>query len=68
MGRLLAPDLVERLREPPACLLEPEAKVEGVCVLAALGCRQEEQHAAAMKVYDRVGATREQWVDYWLPV
>jgi GNAT superfamily N-acetyltransferase len=21
----------------------------------------------AMKVYDRVGATREQWVDYWLP-
>jgi GNAT superfamily N-acetyltransferase len=22
----------------------------------------------AMKVYDRVGATREQWVDYWLPV
>jgi RimJ/RimL family protein N-acetyltransferase len=25
-------------------------------------------NAAAMKVYDRVGATREQWVDYWLPV
>jgi GNAT superfamily N-acetyltransferase len=24
-------------------------------------------NAAAMKVYDRVGATREQWVDYWLP-
>ena len=22
----------------------------------------------AMKVYDRVGATREQWVDYWLSV
>jgi GNAT superfamily N-acetyltransferase len=21
----------------------------------------------AMKVYERVGATREQWVDYWLP-
>ena len=21
----------------------------------------------AMKVYDRVGATREQWVDYWVP-
>jgi hypothetical protein len=20
-----------------------------------------------MKVYDRVGGTREQWVDYWLP-
>src|SRR2546427_8540937 len=47
MGRLLAPDLVERLREPPACLLEPEAAVEGVCVVAALGCRQEEQHATA---------------------
>ena len=25
-------------------------------------------NAAAIKVYDRVGATREQWVDYWLPV
>jgi GNAT superfamily N-acetyltransferase len=23
-------------------------------------------NAAAMKVYDRVGAKREQWVDYWL--
>ena len=22
----------------------------------------------AMKVYDRVGAMREQWIDYWLPV
>jgi GNAT superfamily N-acetyltransferase len=22
----------------------------------------------AMKVYDRIGATRETWVDYWLPV
>jgi GNAT superfamily N-acetyltransferase len=22
----------------------------------------------ATKVYDRIGATREQWVDYWLPV
>ena len=22
----------------------------------------------AMRVYDRVGATREQWIDYWLPV
>ena len=22
----------------------------------------------AQAVYDRVGATREQWVDYWLPV
>jgi GNAT superfamily N-acetyltransferase len=21
----------------------------------------------AIKVYDRVGATREQWIDYWLP-
>jgi GNAT superfamily N-acetyltransferase len=25
-------------------------------------------NAAAIKVYDRVGATREHWVDYWLPV
>jgi GNAT superfamily N-acetyltransferase len=22
----------------------------------------------AIKVYDRIGGTREQWVDYWLPV
>jgi GNAT superfamily N-acetyltransferase len=22
----------------------------------------------AVKVYDRIGATREQWLDYWLPV
>jgi GNAT superfamily N-acetyltransferase len=25
-------------------------------------------NAAAIRVYDRVGATREQWIDYWLPV
>jgi GNAT superfamily N-acetyltransferase len=25
-------------------------------------------NAAAIKLYERVGATREQWVDYWLPV
>jgi len=25
-------------------------------------------NAAAIKVYDRVGATREHWVDYWLAV
>jgi GNAT superfamily N-acetyltransferase len=25
-------------------------------------------NATAIKVYDRVGATREQWVDYWLSI
>jgi GNAT superfamily N-acetyltransferase len=25
-------------------------------------------NAAAIKVYDRVGGTRERWLDYWLPV
>ncbi len=26
------------------------------------------ENAAAIKLYERVSATREQWVDYWLPV
>ena len=60
----------------------PEARGTGVAEALIAACRAEcaahgagkltwqtaTDNAAAMKVYDRVGATREQWVDYWLPV
>jgi GNAT superfamily N-acetyltransferase len=60
----------------------PEARGMGVAEALIEACRGEcsargagkliwqtaPDNAAAMKVYDRVGATREQWVDYWLPV
>ena len=59
-----------------------EARGTGLAVALIEACRAEcaargarkltwqtaPDNAAAMKVYDRVGATREQWVDYWLPV
>lgn len=32
-----------------------------------LGWQTAPDNARAQAVYDRVGATREQWVDYWLP-
>jgi GNAT superfamily N-acetyltransferase len=32
-----------------------------------LGWQTAPDNFRAQKVYDRVGATREQWVDYWLP-
>jgi GNAT superfamily N-acetyltransferase len=58
-----------------------EARGTGVAEALIEACRAEREahgagkltwqtapdNAAAMKVYDRVGATREQWVDYWLP-
>ena len=53
--------LAERLIE--AC--RQQCRARGARVLAwqtAPGNRR------AQRVYDRVGATREQWVDYWLPV
>jgi len=60
----------------------PEARGTGLAAALIEACRVEcaargagkltwqtaPDNAAAMKVYDRFGATREQWVDYWLPV
>jgi GNAT superfamily N-acetyltransferase len=59
----------------------PEARGTGAAEALIEACRAEcaargagrltwqtaPDNAAAMKVYERVGATREQWVDYWLP-
>jgi len=58
----------------------PEGRGTGVAESLIEACRAEcagrgagkltwqtaPDNARAMKVYDRVGATREQWVDYWL--
>ena len=60
----------------------PEARGSGAAEALIEACRAEcAAHGAgkltwqtargnerAQKVYERVGATREQWVDYWLPV
>jgi GNAT superfamily N-acetyltransferase len=46
-----------------ACRAECEARGAG-----KLTWQTAPDNERAMKVYDRVGATREQWVDYWLPV
>ena len=62
--------------------IAPEARGRGVAEALIEVCRAEcaaraagkltwqtaPDNAAAMKVYDRIGATRESWVDYWLPV
>ena len=51
--------LAEALIE--ACRVECAARGAGT-----LTWQTAPDNERAMKVYDRVGATREQWVDYWL--
>lgn len=72
----------ERIGVMNDLFVAPEARGTGVAAALIEACRSEcaargagkltwqtaSDNAAAMKVYERVGATREQWVDYWLPV
>jgi GNAT superfamily N-acetyltransferase len=72
----------ERIGVMNDLFVAPEARGTGLAAALIEACRAEcaargagkltwqtaLDNAAAMKVYDRVGATREQWVDYWLPV
>jgi GNAT superfamily N-acetyltransferase len=70
----------ERIGVMNDLFVAPEARGTGVAEALIEACRAEcaargagkltwqtaPDNEAAMKVYDRVGATREQWVDYWL--
>jgi GNAT superfamily N-acetyltransferase len=72
----------ERIGVMNDLFVAPEARGTGVAEALIEACRAEcaarragkltwqtaTDNTAAMKVYDRVGATREQWVDYWLSV
>ncbi len=72
----------ERIGVMNDLFVAPEARGMGVAEALIEACRAEcvahgagkltwqtaPENAAAIKVYDRVGATREQWVDYWLRV
>jgi GNAT superfamily N-acetyltransferase len=72
----------ERIGVMNDLFVAPEARGSGTAEALIEACRVEcAAHRAgkltwqtatdnerAMKVYDRVGATRESWVDYWLPV
>jgi GNAT superfamily N-acetyltransferase len=72
----------ERIGVMNDLFVAPEARGSGAAEALIEACRDEcaargagkltwqtaPDNAAAMKVYDRVGATREHWVDYWLPV
>ena len=72
----------ERIGVMNGLFVAPEARGLGVAEALIEACRAEcaahgagkltwqtaPDNAAAIKVYDRVGATREQWLDYWLPV
>src|SRR5207244_12812268 len=72
----------ERIGVMNDLFVAPEARGLGVAEALIDACRAEcatrgagkltwqtaPNNAAAIKVYDRVGATREQWLDYWLPV
>lgn len=71
----------ERIGVMNDLFVAPEARGTGLAEALIEACRSEcaargagkltwqtaPDNAAAIKVYDRVGATREQWVDYWLP-
>ena len=70
----------ERIGVMNDLFVAPEARGTGVAEALIEACRAEcaargagkltwqtaPDNEAAMKVYDRVGGTREQWVDYWL--
>jgi GNAT superfamily N-acetyltransferase len=72
----------ERIGVMNDLFVAPEARGSGVAealieacraACAARGARKLTWQTAtdnerAMSVYDRIGATRETWVDYWLPV
>jgi GNAT superfamily N-acetyltransferase len=72
----------ERIGVMNDLFVAPEARGSGVADALIEACRAEcaarnagkltwqtaPDNAAAIKLYDRVGARREQWVDYWLPV
>jgi GNAT superfamily N-acetyltransferase len=71
----------ERIGVMNDLFVAPEARGSGAAEALIEACRAEcdahgagkltwqtaPDNAAAIKLYDRVGATREQWVDYWLP-
>jgi GNAT superfamily N-acetyltransferase len=72
----------ERIGVMNDLFVAPEARGQGVAEALIEACRAEcaahgarkltwqtaPDNATAMKLYDRIGAVREQWVDYWLPV
>jgi GNAT superfamily N-acetyltransferase len=72
----------ERIGVMNDLFVAPEARGKGVAESLIEACRAEcaahgadkltwqtaPDNMAAMKLYDRVGAVREQWVDYWLAV
>jgi ribosomal protein S18 acetylase RimI-like enzyme len=72
----------ERIGVMNDLFVAPEARGSGAAEALIEACRAEcAAHGAgkltwqtapdndrAQRVYDRIGATREQWLDYWLPV
>jgi GNAT superfamily N-acetyltransferase len=72
----------ERIGVMNDLFLAPEARGSGVAEALIEACRAEcasrgagkltwqtaLDNAAAIKLYDRIGARREQWIDYWLTV